>query len=172
MTNETCENEKIDVKEILHNRNIDDVNDKMTEMLSMAVTENGNADSKVGWSSAFFALFLTILITIGFSISTPWIWYVIGPILALPATSTLILLIALNPHPKETKVLQSLDFDSLVETEMADLLDASVDRRIEIIEGKKMYALSLYASVNRKIRLVKIAYLITFPFLILFYKFA
>ena len=123
------------------------------------------AENKIGWSTAFFTIIISILVVIGFQTKQ---WLIIGILMTFPSSSFLVLVLALIPNIKlfPDKIINSDDRLNLM--------------KISVFEYEKVYQNtnleeSLIVTINlfsklafRKYKLIKIAFLITFFWIIIF----
>ncbi len=123
------------------------------------------AENKIGWSTAFFTIIISILVVIGFQTKQ---WLIIGILMTFPSSSFLVLVLALIPNIKlfPDKIINSNDRLNLM--------------KISVFEYEKVYQNtnleeSLIVTINlfsklafRKYKLIKIAFLITFFWIMIF----
>ena len=133
--------------------------------LHLAKQELIQAENKIGWSTAFFTIIISILVAIGIQTEQ---WLIVGILMILPGISFLVLVLALIPDIKlfPDKIINSNDRLNLM--------------KISVFEYEKVYQNtnleeSLIVTINlfsklafRKYRLIKIAFLIAFFWIIIF----
>lgn len=133
--------------------------------LNLIKQELIQAENKIGWSTAFFAIIISILIAIGIQTKQ---WLIIGILMIFPISSLLVLVIALIPHIR------------LFPEKIINLEDRLNIMKINLFGYEKVYentniekslidCINLFSKLAfRKYKLIKLAFLITFFWMIIF----
>ena len=133
--------------------------------LHLAKQELIQAENKIGWSTAFFTIIISILVTIGIQTKQ---WLIIGILMILPGISFLVLVLALIPKIQlfPNKTINPNDRLNLMKI---SLLGYEKVYQNTNIEKSLIKIINLFSKLAfRKYKLIKIAFLITFFWIMIF----
>ena len=133
--------------------------------LNLAKQELIQAENKIGWSTAFFTIIISILVTIGIQTKQ---WLIIGILMILPSISFLVLVLALIPNMQlfPDKVINPNDRLNLMKISVLGYEKVYQNTNIE---KSLIKTINLFLELAfRKYKLIKVAFLITFFWIIIF----
>ena len=138
---------------------------QLFKQLDLIKQELIQAENKIGWSSAFFAIMISVLVLIGNQTNQ---WIIIGIGISFPILSLLVLVIALVPSIKllPKRIISKKDRMNLMKISIFGYEKVHENTNVET---SLIASVDLFAKLAfKKYKLIKIAFWISFfPILIL-----